>query len=198
MNKSNEKGILNNLVEIAIKSGASEASIIPSTNIIVREDLANLCQNDPKCENYGMSYSCPPYVQGPSGFREWQKKSRYAIVLKIDIPSSVMFSNERREVMQLLTEIASTVEHKSIEMGYTESKAFSGGSCKNLFCSDYETCQRISDQGKCRNPQVARPSMSGFGIDVTQLMHSAGWSAKKANSKDSESMTWLAALVLII
>jgi len=42
--------------------------------------------------------------------------------------------------------------------------------------------------------------MSGFGINVTKLMQSAGWPHKKATrqqASDEESMTWVAGLILI-
>jgi hypothetical protein len=42
--------------------------------------------------------------------------------------------------------------------------------------------------------------MSGFGIDVTGLMSSCGWSgqmAKKTDAADEQSSSWLAGLVLL-
>ncbi len=192
--------ILEKLVRSAICLGASDAEIISSADISVENDLPNFCNGDPGCENYGLSPSCPPHVPGPSAFREWQKKSEYSVVVRIDIPSSIMFSDERREVMQLLHEIVSGVEHKAVEMGRVGSKAFAGGSCKNIFCYDRPECRALSDHAECRNPLSARPSMSGFGINVAELMKSAGMTAEKANFRDAsdrESMTWVAGLVLV-
>jgi len=162
--------------------------------------LANLCKGDPQCENYGLAPSCPPHVPGPSGFPEWQKESDYSIVVRIDVPTAVMFSHERREVMRLLHEIVAGVEQKAVGMGCGGSKAFAGGSCKKIFGHDHATCRVLSKQAECRNPLAARPSMSGFGINVAKLMQSAGWPAKKAiheNASDMESMTWVAGLIII-
>jgi hypothetical protein len=42
--------------------------------------------------------------------------------------------------------------------------------------------------------------MSGYGIDVTKMMQSAGWTAKKATrhlSLEEDSMTWIAGPVVI-
>jgi predicted metal-binding protein len=188
------------LSQETIQLGASDARIILSTDIIVENDLALLCKSDPQCENYGMSKSCPPHVPGPTMFRNWQQQSKYSIVVRIDIPSAVMFSDDRREVMQLLHEMVAGVEQKASAMGYVGSKAFAGGSCKKIFCQDHEACRALSKQGDCRNPQSARPSMSGFGINVGKLMQSAGWETKKIETKDAsdmESMTWVAGLILI-
>ena len=195
MNKDVDK-----LVSTAVGMGASNVGIISAPEIIVEDNLAKLCNGDTACENYGLSMSCPPHVPGPQQFREWQKQSLHALVIRIDIPSAVMFSEERREVMQLLHEIVAAVEQEAVQMGYTESRAFAGGSCKNLFCADQPTCRVIADNGNCRNPTSARPSMSGFGINVTEMMRSAGWPLKPASPNEagnSESMTWVSGLVLI-
>jgi predicted metal-binding protein len=45
-----------------------------------------------------------------------------------------------------------------------------------------------SDKGKCRNPQYARPSMSGFGINVPKLFEAAGWTMS-AVTHDTEATT---------
>ena len=50
----------------------------------------------------------------------------------IELPASVMFSDERKGVMQLLHQIVAAVEQKAIEMGFENSKAFAGGSCKEV------------------------------------------------------------------
>jgi len=42
--------------------------------------------------------------------------------------------------------------------------------------------------------------MSGFGIDVTQLMVSCGWSgqtAKETDAANEESTSWVAGLILL-
>ncbi len=77
-----------------------------------------------------------------------------------------MFSDERKGVMQLLHQIVAAVEQKAIEMGFEKAKAFAGGSCKELFCDDQEKCCVVAENKPCRHIAFARPSMSGFGIDI--------------------------------
>ncbi len=191
---------LDDLIDTAIHRGASDAKTILSSEIVIEERLASLCNADPPCESYGLSASCPPYVPGPSAFRRWQQSSASSIVVRIDLPTEIMFSSQRRGVMQLLHEIVAHVEHEAIEMGYHDTRAFAGGSCKNLFCKDQKACCITSEQGQCRNPTLARPSMSGFGIDVTKLVQSAGWPLKKTRPEafsEKDSQSWVAGLVLI-
>ncbi|QTA84698.1 DUF2284 domain-containing protein [Desulfonema magnum] len=190
---------LKKLVHLAYQRGASGAQIISPDDISAEENLANFCR-EPRCENYGLSPSCPPHVSGPPGFRELQKKMSHAIVIRIDVPSAVLFSAERGEVMKLLHEIVAGLEQEAVNMGYSASKSFAGGSCKKIFCHDHAVCGLLSDRGQCRNPQHARPSMSGFGINVSELMQTAGWPGDiniRNTDSDTASMTWIAGLVMI-
>jgi len=188
------------LAQEAERLGATSSAIISSKAIQVKDNLAALCNGEYTCPNYGLAASCPPHVEGPVEFRKWQAQSKYAITVKIELPTSVMFSDERKGVMQLLHQIVAAVEQKAVESGFKKSKAFAGGSCKALFCENQEKCCVLADNKPCRHIEVARPSMSGFGIDVAQLMRSSGWSARKAeksNSSDKNATSWVAGLILL-
>ena len=189
------------LIETATQLGASEARGMFSKDIRAVNDFAVLCERPHKCPNFGRSLSCPPHVAGPEGFKQLQALSEYAVVIKIELPVEVLLSDQRWEVSQLLHEIVAAVEQEAIQMGYPDSRAFAGGSCKQIFCREHEVCRVISEQGDCRHPESARPSMSGFGIDVVNMMKSAG--CRINNSKDTDStkkdgMSWIAGLVLLI
>jgi predicted metal-binding protein len=199
-NRLVSKQQLAHLIHDAKRLGATSAAIISSKEIQVKESLAELCNGEYSCPNYGLSASCPPYVEGPVEFRKWQAQSKYSITVKIELPTSVMFSGERKGLMQLLHKIVAAVERKAIESGFEKSKAFAGGSCKDLFCEDRETCRVLSENKSCRHITTARPSMSGFGIDVTQLMLSSGWPAPKAeksNLSDKDPTSWVAGLIML-
>ncbi|MFC1883182.1 DUF2284 domain-containing protein [Thermodesulfobacteriota bacterium] len=188
------------LIQVAIGLGASYASAISASDIAVEDKLAGLCR-EPQCENFGLSPSCPPHVSGPDGFRKLLEILEKAVVVKIDVPLSVLLSDERGEVMQLLHEIVAGVERSAIQMGYINSKAFAGGSCKKIFCPEESDCNVLKEGGQCRNPQYARPSMSGFGINVTKLMTVAGFNVDinfmDTKRTNDDSMSWVSGLVLI-
>ena len=76
--------------------------------------------------------------------------------------------------MRLLHEIVASVEIAAKKLGYANSKAFAGGSCKQFFCSSHDDCRVVAGKGECRNPHRARPSMSGFGVNVPEIMKTAG------------------------
>jgi len=190
---------LKDLTQLAFRSGASGAEAICTSDILVEDDLANLCR-EPRCEGYGLSTSCPPYVSGPSGFRELLKNFKHAIVIKIDVSLEILFSSERSDIMKLLHEVVSGIEQTAVKTGYPGSKAFAGGSCKNIFCHDHASCRVLAEGGECRNPRHARPSMSGFGINVSKLMKAAGWTMNRYNSEadpDKVSTAPICGLILI-
>jgi predicted metal-binding protein len=52
-----------------VKRRKTEVAIIPTKKIIIDKNLAARCK-EPRCENFGLSKSCPPYVSGPSDFKK--------------------------------------------------------------------------------------------------------------------------------
>lgn len=192
--------LLEQLTREAMRFGATSSVIIDSSKIQVQNHLAALCNGEYPCPNYGLAASCPPHVEGPDEFRMWQAQSRYSITVKIELPTAVMFSDERRGVMQLLHQIVAAVEQKAIEAGLVKSKGFAGGSCKDLFCEDQKNCCVVVDNQTCRHIESACPSMSGYGIDVIQLMKTSGWDSSMADKSvlpEKSTISWVAGLILL-
>lgn len=169
---------------------------MPASAISAEDHLAALCL-ETRCENYGLSPTCPPNVEGPSWMRKYMKGIDKVLFIKIDLPSDVMYSDQRREIGKLIHFIVIQVEEAALAMGLTKSKAFAGGSCKNLFCHDKGKCQVLYGDGSCRNPDSARPSISGYGINVNRLMKAAGWSNNSQKAQSSAAMSTRCGLVLL-
>ncbi len=187
----------NNLLELAVHLGAEEAVLINAADIIVKDELAKMCF-EPRCEGYGNSLSCPPLVRGPEAFRKFQPEYKKALVFKLEVPTDVAMTLERNEVLALIHEISARVETSARQQGLKRAKGFAGGSCKALFCSDYPECRVLDEKKPCRNPHIARESMSGYGIDVTQLMTTAGWEQQRRDKNNPAAATvTFAGLVLI-
>jgi predicted metal-binding protein len=191
--------VLDELVTRVRRSGAADAAVIPAADIIVEDHLADLCR-EPRCENYGLSPGCPPHVSGPKGFRRLLKGYRLALAVKIDVPTEVLISPERREIMAMLHDIVADAETVAVAMGFSRARGFAGGACKMIFCREHDECRVLSAEGTCRNPQRTRPSMSGYGINVSRLMQAAGWQGDyldRSGGGDDGGMSWIAGLVLI-
>lgn len=188
---------LRKLISIASAEGASAAGFLEPGEIVIEEDLANICSTT-GCRNYGISASCPPHVEGPPAMRKWCAAAASALAVRIDVPVSVLHSEERHEVMKLLHEVVAKVELTAVSLNYSRSRGFAGGSCKHIFCRDLRGCLRLTED-ICRHPLQARPSMSGFGVNVPRMMKAAGWSDCKPllEQESPEEMSWVAGLVLI-
>ena len=165
---------INLLIKYALQIGATEAVDISINDIVIDEGLAEKCR-EPKCENYGLSKSCPPYVLKPAKFEQELKKFKRGFFIRIEIPKDVLFSSENKEIFRFLHETVANIENYAKYIGFYNAKGFAGGSCKQLFCYNYATCAVISDKSKCRFPQSARESMSGLGIDVSRILRKLGW-----------------------
>lgn len=124
---------IRDIVRKVYKLGVTEVAIIAAKKIIVDNNLAARCK-EPRCENFGLSKSCPPYVSGPSVFKDLLEKLQQAIFFKIDVPSEILYSGERLEIFQLLHQITAGIEKEAIKMGYPNAQGYAGGSCKKIFC----------------------------------------------------------------
>ncbi|MCP4340066.1 MAG: DUF2284 domain-containing protein [Desulfobulbaceae bacterium] len=195
-----DKQAIDSLLEFATRAGATRTRRLSPESVIVENRLAAFCR-DPKCPNWGQSMSCPPHVSGPEGFKELLQSCRHAIIIRIEIQSSALHGEERAEVMRLLHEITAEVEMQGKRLGFRDASGFAGGSCKPSFCHEHLNCRVIAEQGECRYPEHARTSLSGYGVNVGELMTSAGWSNNhfRSNSNDEEEeMSWVAGLVLLM
>ena len=55
---------LEELTQLAVGLGASDAKIVPASEISAEDHLAALCK-ETRCPNYGLSPTCPTQCQGP-------------------------------------------------------------------------------------------------------------------------------------
>lgn len=199
MDPNDADDVMRRLIRLSLGRGASQAAIIHTRDIVVNDRLAALCRR-PECEVYGLAASCPPHVGGPSEFRSLLEEVDRAVVFKIDVPTSILLTEERLPVYRQLHEIAAAIERAAFDQGCPAARAFAGGSCKQIFCRDVEQCPVVTEAGRCRHPDHARPSMSGYGIDVSRLMTAAGWSMRRITrdtSPEAVPMGALTGLVLI-
>lgn len=121
------------LVELAYKLGANNTAILSSIRIKVRDQLALKC-SQPRCANYGKSFSCQPYVSGPAGFRELVKQLPDALPVQLVVPATMLLSWERFELGRIHHELVARLEQVASELSLQDSRAFAGGCCKELFC----------------------------------------------------------------
>lgn len=195
---NNISSFLDELKKSAIDLGADNAKEISTSIISIQDEIVELCK-EPLCESYGESINCPPHTITPREFRENIRDYQKALIFKIDVDPEILLSDKRFETFKTIYEIAAQLETLSLKAGYFLSKGFTAGSCKPVFCSEYE-CQALIDGSSCRYPDLARPSMEALGINVFKLIKDVGWDIypiTRESEPESVQSGLLAGLVLV-
>ena len=182
----------------AIELGACDTKAISTEAISIEDQIVEMCK-PPSCEGYGASANCPPHVMRPTEARVWIQGFHAAVVFKIDVAPELLLSNERFDSFREVYMISSGLEAFSQERGYLLSRGLAAGSCRPVFCSNI-LCAALTDEGQCRYPSLARPSMEALGINVFQLAKDLGWEIhpllRDSDPKDAPT-AMLAGLVLV-
>ena len=194
-NKETER--VEKLLSFALSSGASRSASLPAERLKVENHLSELCRT-PQCPNYAKSMSCPPHVAGPDNMRKLLARCRHAVVIRLEVDTASLTGDDKTVVFRLLHEVVAGVEAEARRLGFQLARGYAGGSCKQIFCSAQHTCRVVEEKKPCRHPDQARPSMSGFGINVGELMKSCGWSSRIYTGTEADGpMSWLAGLILL-
>lgn len=187
------------LIQHARALGVGDARLIPSVRIQVEENLARICK-DPGCPGYGQGANCPPHVMPPASFRELLHEYPEALVFKFDVPTETLLGDGRFEVARIVHETAATLERQAPACGYTAARGFAAGSCKRIFCAEEKDCRVLAENGDCRHPEAARPSISGLGVNFFELARTVGWQIHKITSESDPAevpMGLMAGIVLL-
>jgi len=187
------------LLHYARELGVGDARLIEAADIQVEDHLAQICK-DPGCPAYGQGANCPPHVMKPDAFRQLLGQFPRALVFKFDVPTEVLLGEGRFEVSRLVHETAAALERHALTCGWSAARGLAAGSCKRIFCAGQNTCRVIADSGPCRHPDLARPSISGLGVNFFELARTVGWPMAKITRESDPSqvpMGLMAGIVLL-
>ena len=188
------------LVTLARQKGADDALLLPAAGLVVREELAQLCDPDRPCPGYGLAPGCPPHAMQPAAFRELVKRCTWMLTFKINAPMQVLLGLERRSIARQVHCISAELEEAVERQCRYPAHAYASGSCKDLFCPNEAACVVLARQEPCPHVDKARPSLSAVGIEFQALADLAGWPFKLNGFPDPETgelMGLMAGLVLI-
>ena len=163
--------------QLALDAGASDAAVVLTTQIVVDERVIMKCRF-PLCSEYGACMNCPPNTGSIADMRDCIARYKYAVVIKLDIPSERIVGAAARgdegvEDLRKLCKIISEVESAAFYDGYYFATGFSSASCHFIWCRGIE-CQALAGKG-CRHRARVYTSMEAVGIDVFKLISSIGW-----------------------
>ena len=136
----------------------------------------------------------------PAAFRELLRAYPRALVFKFDVPTEVLLGDGRFEVSRVVHETAAALERHALACGYAGARGLAAGSCKRIFCAEEVDCRVLSEDGNCRHPEAARPSISGLGVNFFELSRTVDWPIHKITSEsnpDEVPMGLMAGIVLL-
>ena len=187
------------LIEYAMRCGVSAAKTIPAHKVAVDARFAGYCARQP-CPGYGKSINCPPHAMHPDQFRSLLAQYHTALAFKFDVPTKILQSAARMEIIQKLHIIAASLERRALSLGFAGARGLAAGSCWQAFCAELGDCPALEAPDKCRFPQKARPSVSSQGVDMFKLCDDLDWPieriTKETDPKDV-AMGLMAGLVLL-
>jgi predicted metal-binding protein len=164
-------------VMLALRRGASAASVVSICDVVVDDRVSFKCQV-PKCFGYGTCANCPPHAPSADQTRRLVAQYQSAVVVRLDVAPAVIVRDratidERVAAYKKSQDLVCEIESAAFYDGHYLSVGFGAGSCKSTYCHDME-CAVLSGQ-KCRHNLKARPSMEAVGIDCFALADSIGW-----------------------
>jgi len=140
---------------------------------VIEDRFRRSCE-EPRCPSFDTSANCPPHSMLPAGFREIVSEYTRVLAFKFDVPTLALEGEDRREASRLLHETTAAIEHRARRLGFPNARGYSSGGCKQTFCNDHPLCAAIQPGGHCRNPDKARPSLSGMGVNWHNLTGDLG------------------------
>lgn len=150
--KDNSEKLFEDICYRAYDLGFIRAEPLPAANIVTASWPGLKCRFG--CEKYNTNLKCPPFGLDHNQTEQLLKEYSHAIILEGAPPG--------REFHNMLLDL----EKQAFLDGYHKAFVFIAGPC--LLCTS------CPEDGNCRNPKMARPSMEGSGIDVYATCENAG------------------------
>lgn len=124
------------------------------------------------CPEYGNNLMCPPLIQPPSEFRKKLLTYDRVILMQLIVqiqsdPAEAGYQEAYLHAVRLHHAVCNIELHGRF-LGFPSATGYIAGCCR--LCG---TCPGFGKN--CRNPDKARSSMEGNGIDVIETCANAGW-----------------------
>ncbi|HKI49818.1 MAG TPA: DUF2284 domain-containing protein, partial [Desulfobacteria bacterium] len=146
----------------ALKIGFRQAVLLDVSRIAVVPWARIKCRYG--CARYGENLRCPPHGLESEETGKLLATYTNALILEGTPPS--------RDFHDRLLKM----EKHAFLSGYHKAFSLGAGPCP--------ICDKCPDDGNCRYPRKARPSMEASGIDVYETVRNAGLKLKPAIEKD--------------
>lgn len=146
---------------LAIQEGFKRAAVLQAAEIVTGHWVRNKCQYG--CDRYGKGLQCPPYGMDSEAARKMIDSYSWAVLVEGMPPG--------RDFHERLL----ALEKKAFLAGFHKAFVFTAGHCP--------VCDKCPEEGDCRFPGKARPSMEASGIDVYETAIQAGFTLVPVQEK---------------
>ena len=148
------------LLQTALQCGAAKAAYISAKQIVLSREFRKICEGN-GCGMFGRCWMCPPHIGEIEPLieqvRSFPKAMLYQSIREIedsfDIEGMFEAGYEHARLSQKIH--AQVKADKTLDILH-----LSCGGCR--LC---ETCAKTANE-PCRHPELALPSLEGYGIDV--------------------------------
>lgn len=157
-----ERTVLVSKLYEAASNTAVELFEVGIEKIVPRHNIRLKCAV-PLCEYYGVCKVCPPNIPSIDEFEQALKNyaQAFIVVYREKIEDINKYEVNHEAELKLSAAVAA-LEYAATREGYYRALGLQVGGCK--LC---ETCSPLGE--RCRHPYKARPSPTGFGLDLTEI-----------------------------
>lgn len=159
------------LEDEALKDGASAVRRVDVPKVKIGTWPRMKCQFG--CRNYGKTLCCPPYVPDLSTTRDFVKDYKNGLLVRYTVPIEMKdvkdWMKMETDINNGLLDVLIKVEKAALMKNYYKAFALKAGRCS--------LCEKCNLE-KCVHPEIARPSLEAFGIDVFALASDNGFDAR--------------------
>ncbi len=208
MAEQNAKERFDFLRRMALELGASDARIIPASQVVVEDRVVLKCRVG--CNHYGKTLACPPYTPSAEEFRKIVSEYSYAMFIKFtsraeadselqknlakaernDALSSDVkakadeFWKRWKEDKRQMLETVVALEKAAMRSGYSLALSFVSGAC--------QLCEKCNIENRiCAHPELARYSEDAVGVNVKKTAKNASIEFSTTWEKNPASFTLL-------
>jgi predicted metal-binding protein len=194
------------LRKLALELGASDAALIPASQVVVENRVVLKCRAG--CNNYGKTMVCPPYSPTAEEFRKIVSEYSYALFMKFkssaeadmnlrrnlgkseaDLPEDLkekaqafwsVWKDDKKKLLAAVLDL----EKEAVHQGYPLAIGFISGAC--------QLCEKCNvEAGICLHPDTARFSEEAVGVNVHATAMNAGIEMTVPFGKTPESFALL-------
>lgn len=169
-----EKTDLEEWTYLARTEGFRRGVLVPVENIVTASWARIKCACG--CSMYGHNLQCPPRGMDSVATKEMLESYSWAVLLEGAPPGR----DFHRKLLRM--------EKRAFLAGFHKAFVLGAGPCP--------VCEKCPEDGLCRYPEQARPSMEGSGIDVYTTAAGAGIHLKPVTDK-SQYVKYIGLLLLV-